>query len=130
MTLTSAEATEQITAVIAKLNESLNASTHAEVRETLENVKSRLQSSLDQISGEMNGEQVTELRLSYLIVNNVVQLSTIEENLKQARNCLRPEFLCGIPEEEWRGCVPPSLVMTDIPFEVISCLHLTVERFD
>lgn len=31
---------------------------------------------------------------------------------------LRPEYLCGIPEEEWDGCAPPSLVMTDIPNEV------------
>jgi hypothetical protein len=31
---------------------------------------------------------------------------------------MRPEYLCGIPEEEWDGCMPPSLVMTDIPNEV------------
>jgi hypothetical protein len=46
------------------------------------------------------------------------QLSTVEENLKAMKPFLRPEYLCGIPEEEWDGCVPPSLVMTDIPNEV------------
>lgn len=47
-----------------------------------------------------------------------MQLLSFQAELIQIQPYLRPEFLCGIPEEEWDGCVPPSLVMTDIPNEV------------
>lgn len=56
------------------------------------------------------------------------QLSKFSEDLAQAEKKLRPEYTCGIPEEEWNGCVPPSLVLQDMRFEVL--LHILLIFFE
>jgi hypothetical protein len=86
----------------------MESSSHSDVIEKLDICKQQLVSLTTEISS-MTDESLDESR---------AQLSAAQDNVKQIKEYLRPEFLCGIPDEEWNGCVPPSLVMTDIPNEV------------
>jgi hypothetical protein len=86
----------------------MESSSHSDVIEKLDSCKQQLNSLTTEIDS-ITDESLDESR---------AQLSAADIQIKQMKQYLRPEFLCGIPDEEWNGCAPPSLVMTDIPNEV------------
>mmetsp|Transcript_20061 Transcript_20061/g.28829 ORF Transcript_20061/g.28829 Transcript_20061/m.28829 type:complete len:350 (+) Transcript_20061:155-1204(+) len=98
---------ENIRNVLAQIEIELPKSSHTHVTETLEQLKVKLNLLLNRLK---------EIPVDSSDIENEISHASCE--LMEAKSYLTPEYLCGIPEEEWDGCVPPSLVLMDIPYEV------------